>query len=232
MLNINKSLLATTALIAVSLISAGARAEVPSQFVKAVTATTYTVLQSDCSKMVTFSNAAAVAVTLPQAGTAGAFFNGCFIDFENKGVGTVTITPTTSTINGGSTYVLTTNQGVHVASDSTNYQTQVGSGIAFGTAGCTSTSGGQCNGLRGVVTTSSLSITKSGGQAIAFTDNVVGLTSIVLCTLGAYSGTLNTNGVPTITQCTPTAGVITATVGNLGSTSLSGTVAIQFAVLN
>jgi hypothetical protein len=40
---------------------------------------------------------------------------------QNLGVGTVTITPTTSTINGASTLVLATNMGAFIWSDGTNY---------------------------------------------------------------------------------------------------------------
>lgn len=114
------------------LASSMAQAEVPTQFVNAQTGTTYTFLQSDCSKLVTFSNAASVAVTLPRAGTAGAFFGGCFIDVQNKGVGTVTVTPTTSTINGSTSYSLQQNESLRIVSDSTNYQV-----MAQGTGGGT-----------------------------------------------------------------------------------------------
>lgn len=73
------------------------------QMVNAQTGTTYTVLNTDCdpsgAKLVTFNNAAGVAVTLPQAGGSGAFLGGCRITYENLGLGAVTITPATSTIN-------------------------------------------------------------------------------------------------------------------------------------
>ena len=41
---------------------------------------------------------------------------------QNLGAGAVTITPTTSTINGAATLVLATNQGCTIVSDGTNYQ--------------------------------------------------------------------------------------------------------------
>ncbi len=87
--------------------------------------TTYTFAATDCGRLVTLSNGSAIAVTLPVA-TAAGFGNGCWIDATDLGAGTATITPTTSTINGASTYVLTTNQGVHIVSDGTNYQVQPG----------------------------------------------------------------------------------------------------------
>jgi hypothetical protein len=76
----------------------------------------------DAGKLVTFSNASAVAVSLSQATTAG-FTSGYAFDIQNKGAGTVTVTPATSTINGASTLVVKTNETCTVSSDGTNYQT-------------------------------------------------------------------------------------------------------------
>lgn len=90
----------------------------------AQTGTTYTVLSGDSGKLVTFSNASSVAVTLPQA--TGSFTTGWYFQVENLGAGTVTITPTTSTIDGAATLVLQTNQGALIVSDGTNYSTQRG----------------------------------------------------------------------------------------------------------
>lgn len=105
-------------------ISFGVQAQgtVPQEFINAQTGTTYTFVPRDCSKLVTLANAAAVAVTLPVAGTN--FFAGCFIDVLNKGPGTVTITPTTSTIDARTTFVLSTNEGIRITTDSVNYFTQ------------------------------------------------------------------------------------------------------------
>jgi hypothetical protein len=95
----------------------------PSQAVNAQTGTTYTIVAGDLSKLVTFSNASSIAVTLPQA--TGSFAAGFYADLKNIGVGAVTITPTTSTINGAATLVLNTGQSVRVVSDGTNYQTSI-----------------------------------------------------------------------------------------------------------
>lgn len=105
-------------------ISAAAHAQgtVPQEFINPQTGTTYTFVPRDCSKLVTLANTAAVAVTLPVAGTN--FFAGCFIDVLNKGPGTVTITPTTSTIDARTTFVLSTNEGIRITTDSSNYFTQ------------------------------------------------------------------------------------------------------------
>lgn len=90
--------------------------------VNAQSGTSYTVLGSDLGKLVTLTNASAVAVTLPQATAAsGSFAAGWWAEFENRGAGTVTITPTTSTINGGTSLTLAQNNSVKIISDGTNY---------------------------------------------------------------------------------------------------------------
>jgi hypothetical protein len=50
------------------------------------------------------------------------------MDVQNRGAGTLTITPTTSTVDGASSLALTTGQGRRIASDGTNYFTQRGIG--------------------------------------------------------------------------------------------------------
>lgn len=94
--------------------------------VNAQTGTSYTYLYTDRDKLVTHSNASAIAGTLPQA--TGFFTAGWSMWVQNRGVGTLTITPTTSTIDGSATLVLTTGQGALIASDGTNYFTMRGVG--------------------------------------------------------------------------------------------------------
>src|SRR6516225_7686959 len=84
--------------------------------------TTYTIANADCGTLNNFSNAASIAVTLPQAGSGGNFANGWYNDVCSIGAGTATITPTTSTIGGVATLVLTTNKCARIVSDGTNYQ--------------------------------------------------------------------------------------------------------------
>ncbi len=91
------------------------------QALNAQTGTTYTIATTDAGKVITFNNAAAVAVTLPAATTTG-FGPGFAFTVQNTGVGTVTITPTTSTINGAASLTIPTNYGCSVLSDGTNYQ--------------------------------------------------------------------------------------------------------------
>jgi hypothetical protein len=107
----------------------------PTPAVNAQTGTTYTVLNSDRGGLVTGTNAGAQAYTLPQAGAASSFLSGWFFDIENRGAGTLTITPTTSTIDGAASLALTTNQGCRIFSDGTNYFTQRGVGGSGGGSG-------------------------------------------------------------------------------------------------
>ena len=88
--------------------------------VNAQTGTTYTMLSSDSAGIVTLSNGSAIAVTLPTpTGSFGAGFSTTFCDL---GAGTATLTPTAATINGASTYTLTTGNCVSPVSDGSNYQ--------------------------------------------------------------------------------------------------------------
>lgn len=96
------------------------------------TGTTYTVQSSDRDKLITFSNSSPVAVTVPQA--VAAFGSGFEFKVLNLGAGTVTLTPATSTVNGSSTLVLTTNQGADFYSDGTNWEAS-SSGISASVLG-------------------------------------------------------------------------------------------------
>ncbi len=91
------------------------------QPINAQTASSYALVSGDAGKLLTFSNASAIAVSLSQATTAG-FTSGYSFDVENLGAGLVTITPATSTINGASSMLVQPNLGCTVSSDGTNYQ--------------------------------------------------------------------------------------------------------------
>jgi hypothetical protein len=83
------------------------------------------------------SNASAVGLTLPRAGASSWFTAGWVVDVQNRGAGSVTITPTTSTIDGAASLVLSQNAGVRIVSDGANYFTQrgIGSGVSGSLAG-------------------------------------------------------------------------------------------------
>jgi hypothetical protein len=88
-----------------------------------------TILSTDRAGYISWSDASACAVTLPQAGSTG-FANNYVFTGCNIGAGTVTITPTTSTISfvtdssyssGASSVSLVTGKCIKVYSDNTNY---------------------------------------------------------------------------------------------------------------
>lgn len=145
----------------------------PSQSVNAQTGTTYTFVPQDCSRLVTFTNSAAVAVTLPQAGSNGQFINGDFIDVKNEGTGVVTITPTTSTISGAAAITIQPGSACRIVSDAIsgatgNYHATLGT---TGTASSYSSPGSNAQTLTPV----SLALTAhaGGGQT-----NALALTSL------------------------------------------------------
>lgn len=89
----------------------------------AQTGTSYALIGSDRGKYVTFSNASAIAVSIAAASSIGASW---YTTVHNIGAGLVTITPTTSTINGAATLVLSKGQWARIQSDGTNYSALLG----------------------------------------------------------------------------------------------------------
>ena len=83
-------------------------------------AASYSIVTGDIGKFITHTRSSAMADSLPQAGTTG-FEAGKSFSEINLGTGTLTITPTTSTINGASTLTLAQNQSAYLISDGTNY---------------------------------------------------------------------------------------------------------------
>lgn len=105
----------------------------PGVIPNAQTGTSYTVLSADRSKPITRTNSSDSTETLPQAGSAG-FGGNFYYCVTALGGGKLTITPTTSTINGASTLVILTGQTACINSDNSNYSARV-SGYATGTTG-------------------------------------------------------------------------------------------------
>jgi hypothetical protein len=94
-----------------------------SQVVNAQSGTTYTIVTGDRGKVIVQTNSSTIADTLPQAttGTASAFGPGWYTDIYNSGATSVTVTPTTSTINANSSLQINGGQWAHIVSDGTNY---------------------------------------------------------------------------------------------------------------
>ena len=177
--------------------------------INAQTGTSYTIATADTWKLITFSNASAVAVTLPQAGTTG-FGAGAFGFYaENLGAGTVTITPTTSTVNGAATLVLKQNTGCTVHSDGTNYQVSGCSAIippaSFGAAASGANS--DITSLSGITTPLPVS---EGGTGSAFSNTA-------RSNLGAAAAGANSDITSLSALTTP----ITLAEGGTGSSTAS-----------
>jgi hypothetical protein len=95
--------------------------------------TSYTFTAADGVRLTSFSNASAISVSLPNGQNTG-FQAGSIISLTNVGAGTVTITCSGCTINGGSTLSVTSNQSADLYSDGLNYAAAVGGGGAGGGA--------------------------------------------------------------------------------------------------
>jgi hypothetical protein len=87
---------------------------------RTVSGTTDTILSGDACAIVKYTSSSAVAVTVPQATTT--FGNGFSFDVRNAGTNTVTLTPTTSTINGAASLALPAGTSCTIWSDGTNWQ--------------------------------------------------------------------------------------------------------------
>jgi hypothetical protein len=80
----------------------------------------YTIQHADRERLLTYSGSGPASWAVPQA--IGAFGRGWRCWIQNKGAGTVTITPTTSTINGASSLAVIANRGIVLWSDGKNWQ--------------------------------------------------------------------------------------------------------------
>jgi hypothetical protein len=156
--------------------SAGAQ-KCPFGTINTQTGTTYTIATTDAGKLITFNNAGAVAVTLPQANST-TFPSGFAFGVKNLGVGTVTITPTTSTLDGAASLAVTTGNGTFIFGNGTNYNTSSsvsgggGSSAFSAITGSTNTTAAMVVGSGASITptgTGIIDATKAQGIAISAT---------------------------------------------------------------
>lgn len=87
------------------------------------TGTTYAIKATDAWKLIVFTNPAGCAVAMPNASTMPTGFH-CWV--QVLGVGNVTFTPSTSTIDGLTDIGISQGQGFEIFSDGTNYYTERG----------------------------------------------------------------------------------------------------------
>lgn len=174
-------------------ITSGALA--PTTAINAQTGTSYTIsCTTDAAKLVTLSNASAIAVTLPQAtSSCGAGFG---FDVQDIGAGTATITPTTSTINGSSTLAIASGRGCSITSDGTNYQVSGCTALVSG-GGNVSTSGSPTTGQ---ITVFASSTTIAGQNNLPIGVNAATSATSVTpnCTFDVVTVTASTTGTFTV----------------------------------
>jgi len=94
--------------------------------IRAVTSGPDTILAADRNNVVTYTSGSSIAVTLPQATATGDFGYAFSVTLINEGSGVVTVTPTTSTIDGAASLTLSANQSITIFSNNTNYFTARG----------------------------------------------------------------------------------------------------------
>lgn len=203
--------------------------------INAQTGTSYTVLDSDRNKIITFSNTSAQAVTLPQA-NATTFISGWYAWARNINTGRVTITPTTSTIDGAATYVLDKNEDILIISDGTNYSVAKGNPIKpRGEFGCT-----------GTATSSTTLFTAGGGAITACTDTTEGADSKLLASsagqirnLRVFAGTggfsassgvvtVRINGSNSALTCTIGTGTTCSDTTHIATIAAGDRISVQF----
>lgn len=201
----------------------------------AQTGTTYTILTGDRGKIVTFSNSGSIAVTLPQAGTG--FEDGWFVIVKNIGIGDVTITPTTSTISGASSMVVSLGEFAIVTSNGTDYEAvanriSVDSSLAIvrSRSGAQLSAGASLVTLTGtqsldnktlnspVLVTPALGIPASGVAAnitgLPLTTGVTGVLPAANGGAGTVSGLLKANGSGTVSAAVSSTDYAPATSGS------------------
>lgn len=148
--------------------------------INAQSGTSYTILNTDRQGLITFSNSSATAVSLPQA--AGNFGSNFHIGLANINTGLVTITPTTSTINGGSSAILPNNWYAYIYGDNTNYRAGIFPSLAA-FPNCVDSAG---NHLNFTLSTGAFSCGTSGGAVFPVT----------------VSGSVNSGGIPCFNSTT------------------------------
>lgn len=193
--------------------------------VRATTTTSEALANSDQNKLVTFSNGSAVACTIAQAGSGGNFAAGWAVSLKNLGAGTVTCTPSTSTVDGAATFTLTTGQGLDLYSDGTNYLTQPGAarlaalsglgtgvatalGVNVGSAGSPVVNGGALG------TPSSGTLTSATGLPIS-----TGVSGLGTGVATAAAANLSANGGLTTTIASGAKALATSAISSAACTS-------------
>lgn len=200
--------------------------------INAQSGTTYTPLAADCGKLVTFSNAGAIAVTLTNANFVAG--NAFYVKVLTGSVGSATFTPSSGTIDGAATAVFTPGQSALMVFDGTNWSTTGrstggGSGTVTSVATACGVSGGPITTsgtISGNVTTNSPAtgsaytfLASDCGKLVVFSDGTPRAPSLPSASFvaGNFINIENAGaGAETITPTTGTIGGAATLVLQLG----------------
>lgn len=198
------------------------------------TGTNYAFQDSDCGKLVNLSNASNQVPTLSAAGSGSLLFSaGGFVQVCNQGAGTQTLTPTTSTIGGASTFVLPAATALNpvcvgVVSDGTNYQVVPDYAVnaAYLTAG--TLAAGRMPALTGDCTTSAGAVattcTKTSGTAFGALATVTPGANVATAAAVALSGAGGlTSTIASGTSAMGTGAIASATCATVVTTTATNT---------
>jgi hypothetical protein len=135
---------------------------------RVVSGTSDTILSTDCANGVAYTSSSAIAVTLPQATGS---FSTCNVDIISEGTGTATVTPTTSTINGGATITVAGSKSANLTASSGNYLATGTYLVSSGSTAFSSLTGGT-NTSAAMVVGSGASLSATGSGTISATNTV------------------------------------------------------------
>jgi len=186
----------------------------------AQTGTTYSFVLTDFTKLVTLSNASAVAVTLPLEATV-AWPAGTQLRLLNQGAGTVTVAGAVGVTINGSPLTLTQYKGANLIKTGTNTWTFIPFASGVGAADFSNTATGTYSGFKYLTFTTSSTITIS----------TAGFADLVIVGGGGRGGSGGTagagggggaGGFANLSQVYLPAGTLTVTVGGATAPSRIG----------
>lgn len=159
----------------------------------------YTLQPQDNNKLVLFNASTAITATLPKPGTPpwmGISFT-CWL--ANIGAGNLTISPTSALIDGGGSLVLTTNQGVMLFNDGTNFFTVRGTGTGGGGTSLALETNGTPNGSQTL-------LNLAAGTNVTITDGGTG--TVTISSSGSGSGNATDIQSVPVSSTAPTTGQV------------------------
>jgi hypothetical protein len=200
----------------------------PGTNVRYASSTSLTVGATDNGGVIQQSNGAAVAATIAQAGTAGFPLGRYSTIIQNVGAGLVTLTPTTSTINGAATATIAQNASLMVFADLVgNYiGINLPPGISYGT-GVATALGVNLSAAGGLTTTVASGTSALGTGAISSAACASVVTTAATNTATTDVVLASFNGDPT-----GVTGYIPATTGMLTIISYPTSGNVNFKVCN